>query len=54
MALALDKLELASQNEANAAASFPLNRAGGLRGHVVNHAVDAAHFIDDAGGVAAE
>ena len=30
--------------------SFPLDCAGGLAGDVVDDPVDAAHFIDDAGG----
>ena len=28
--------------------SLPLNRAGRLGGDVVDHAVDAAHLVDDA------
>lgn len=27
---------------------LPLNRAGGLAGDVVDHTVDAAHFVDNA------
>src|SRR6185312_15068969 len=29
--------------------SFPLNGPGGFRRDIVDHAVDAAHFVDDAG-----
>ena len=31
------------------APSLPLDRAGRLRGHVINHAVDAFDLVDDAG-----
>lgn len=34
-----------SQSKAN---SFPLNRCWWLARHIIDHAVDAAHFVDDA------
>src|SRR5690606_5008963 len=34
--------------------SFPLDGARRLRCHVVDHAIDAPHLVDDAGGGAAE
>lgn len=33
---------------------FPLDRTGRFRRNIVDHAVDAAHLVDDAGGGAAE
>ena len=32
------------------AESFPLDGCRGLGAHVVSHAIDAPHFVDDAGG----
>ena len=34
--------------------SLPLDRSGGLRGHVVDDAVDASDLVDDAGRDVAE
>ena len=35
-------------------ALHPLDRAGGFAGHVIDHTVDAAHFVDDTHRDAAE